>query len=181
MGFEGLYPRQAVSAVSPKSKNFQYGTQKGTVKVPFESLEEGVPNQMRTRIFRPIATFISLLLLVAVPVQASPIKFADVVNVMGDLQNGGQLQRLKLRAVAQDPSVSGRRLPKSTTAARCTRLLKAMRNCRHRRSFPGPRPLRLLRLSPELRSHHNSPRATFRCSSRTTSMAPSATAARFRP
>jgi hypothetical protein len=73
----------------------------------FESLEEGVPNQMRTRVIRPIATFISLLLLVAVPAQASPIKFADVVNVMGDLQNGGQLQRIRLRAVAQDPSVSG--------------------------------------------------------------------------
>src|ERR1700732_4535421 len=61
---------------------------------------------MRTRVFRPIATFISLLLLVAVPAQASPIKFADVVNVMGDLQNGGQLQRIRLRAVSQDPSVS---------------------------------------------------------------------------
>jgi PEP-CTERM motif len=67
---------------------------------------------MRTRVFRPIATFFSLLLLVAVPAQASPIKFADVVNVMGDLQNGGQLQRIRLRAVAQDPSVSG-----ATTAA----------------------------------------------------------------
>ena len=75
--------------------------------MPFESLEEGVPNQMRTRVFRSIATFLSLLLLVAVPAQASPIKFADVVNVMGDLQNGGQLQQLRLRAVAQDPSVSG--------------------------------------------------------------------------
>jgi hypothetical protein len=32
---------------------------------------------------------LSLLLLVTVPVQASPIKFADVVNVMGDLQKGG--------------------------------------------------------------------------------------------
>jgi hypothetical protein len=62
---------------------------------------------MRTRVFRPIATFIGLLLLVAVPAQASPIKFADVVNVMGDLQNGGQLQQIRLRAVAQDPSVSG--------------------------------------------------------------------------
>ena len=62
---------------------------------------------MRTRVFRPIATFISLLLLAAVPAQASPIKFADVVNVMGDLQNGGQLQRIRLRAVTQDPSVSG--------------------------------------------------------------------------
>ena len=62
---------------------------------------------MRTRVFRSIATFSSLLLLVAVPTQASPVKFADVVNVMGDLQNGGQLQRIRLRAVAQDPSVSG--------------------------------------------------------------------------
>jgi hypothetical protein len=76
-------------------------------ELPLESLEEGVPNQMRTRVFRPIATFISLLLLAAVPAQASPIKFADVVNVMGDLQNGGQLQRIRLRAVTQDPSVSG--------------------------------------------------------------------------
>ena len=87
-------------------------------ELPFESLEEGVPNQMRTRVFRPIATFISLLLLAAVPVEASPIKFADVVNVMGDLQNGGQLQRIRLRAVAQDPSVSGNtaNVSKSSTA-----------------------------------------------------------------
>src|SRR5437667_1049194 len=71
---------------------------------------------MRTRVFRPIATFISLLLLVTVPVQASPIKFADVVNVMGDLQNGGQLQRIKLRAVPQDPSVPGTTATKSSAA-----------------------------------------------------------------
>ena len=62
---------------------------------------------MRTRFFRPIATILSLLLLVAVPAQASPIKFVDVVNVMGDLQNGGQFQRLRLRSAAQDPSTSG--------------------------------------------------------------------------
>ena len=58
---------------------------------------------MRSRIFRPVGTLISLLLLVAVPVQASPIKFADVVNVMGDLQRGGQTEQLRLR-VAQDPT-----------------------------------------------------------------------------
>ena len=58
---------------------------------------------MRTRFFRPIATMISLLLLVAVPAQASPIKFADVVNVMSDLQRGSQIEQLRLR-VAQDPS-----------------------------------------------------------------------------
>ena len=62
---------------------------------------------MRTRVFRPIATLISLFLLVAVPTQASPIKFADVVNVMGDLQSSGQLQSIRLRAIAQDPRVSG--------------------------------------------------------------------------
>jgi len=72
---------------------------------------------MRTRVFRPIATLISLLLLVAVPTQASPIKFADVVNVMGDLQNGGQLQRIRLRAVAQDPSVSGNASTASKSSA----------------------------------------------------------------
>lgn len=58
---------------------------------------------MRTRFFRPLATMTSLLLLVAVPTQASPIKFADVVNVMGDLQKSGQIEQLKLRAVIQDP------------------------------------------------------------------------------
>src|SRR6266576_7363457 len=72
---------------------------------------------MRTRVFRPIATLISLLLLVAVPTQASPIKFADVVNVMGDLQNGGQLQRIRLRAVPQDPSVSGNASTASKSSA----------------------------------------------------------------
>ncbi len=61
--------------------------------------------------------FISLLLLVAVPAQASPIKFADVVNVMGDLQNGGQLQQIRLRAVAQDPTVSGNTTTTSKSSA----------------------------------------------------------------
>ena len=71
---------------------------------------------MRTRFFRPIATILSLLLLVAVPAQASPIKFVDVVNVMGDLQNGGQLQRLRLRAAAQDPSTKGGNTSRTSTA-----------------------------------------------------------------
>jgi len=58
---------------------------------------------MRSRIFRPVGTFISLILLVAVPTQASPIKFADVVNVMGDLHRGSQTEQLRLR-VKQDPT-----------------------------------------------------------------------------
>jgi len=59
---------------------------------------------MRTRIFRALSTALSLLLLVAVPTQASPITFADVINVMGDLQKGGQIQQLRLRAALQDPN-----------------------------------------------------------------------------
>jgi hypothetical protein len=58
---------------------------------------------MRSRIFRHVGTFISLLLVVAVPAQASPIKFADVVNVMGDLHRGSQIEQLRLR-VQQDPT-----------------------------------------------------------------------------
>lgn len=58
---------------------------------------------MRGRIFRQLSTIASFLLLVAVPTQASPIKFADVVNVMGDLHRGHQNEQLRLR-VTQDPA-----------------------------------------------------------------------------
>ncbi len=75
---------------------------------------------MRTRIFRTFSTMLSLLLLVTVPVQASPIKFVDVVNVMGDLQNGGQLQRLRLKAALQDPSVSTASTTTQTTSQTTT-------------------------------------------------------------
>ena len=66
-------------------------------------LRREFPYQMRTRFFRPLATMISLLLLVAVSAQASPIKFADVMNVMGDLRSS-QIEQLRLRTVAQDPN-----------------------------------------------------------------------------
>jgi hypothetical protein len=36
---------------------------------------------------------------------------------MGDLQNGGQLQRIRLRAVAQDPSISGNASTASKSSA----------------------------------------------------------------
>jgi PEP-CTERM motif len=81
--------------------------------------QEGVANQMSSRrIFSPIGTVISLLLLVSVPAQASPIKFADVVNVMGDLHRGSQTERLRLR-VAQDPTtpLSGRSNGSSSSTA----------------------------------------------------------------
>lgn len=71
---------------------------------------------MRTRIIRTCWTMLSLLLLVAVPTQASPIKFVDVINVMGDLQNGGQTQRLKLRASLQDPTTQAGSSQTSSTS-----------------------------------------------------------------
>lgn len=74
---------------------------------------------MKSRIFRQASIVASLLLLVAVPTQASPIKFADVVNVMGDLEKGGQASQLRLR-VSQDPtaplSAQNRNSESSTTS-----------------------------------------------------------------
>jgi PEP-CTERM motif len=59
---------------------------------------------MRARFIRTCSTIIGLLLVVAVPTQAGPIRFGDVINVIGDLQNGGQQQQLRLRAALQDPT-----------------------------------------------------------------------------
>src|ERR1041384_3015396 len=82
----------------------------------FDSTQEGVPNQMRLRIIRTCSTMLSLLLLVAVPTQASPLKFVDVINVMGDLQNGGQMQRLRLKAALQDPTTQSASSQTSSTS-----------------------------------------------------------------
>lgn len=59
---------------------------------------------MKSRIFHHACIVASLLLLVAVPTEASPIKFADVVNVVGDLEKSGQTSQLRLR-VNQNPTV----------------------------------------------------------------------------
>ena len=75
---------------------------------------------MRTRIIRTLSTIVSLLLLVAVPTQASPIKFVDVINVMGDLQKGGQVQQLKLRGALQDPTTKTIAITSASTVAPAT-------------------------------------------------------------
>jgi len=64
---------------------------------------------MRNRAIRPVAAILSVLLLTALPAQAGPIPFGDVVQVFGGLQNGGQTQELRLRSVSQSEStpVSG--------------------------------------------------------------------------
>jgi hypothetical protein len=58
---------------------------------------------MRKRAFRTIATTASLLLMVAVPAQASPVHLGDVVQVVsGSQRNGGQSASVELRYVSQD-------------------------------------------------------------------------------
>lgn len=61
---------------------------------------------MRNRAFRPIAVTLSLLLLTAVPAQAGPIQYAQVVHILGDMHRGNQIQELRLRSVTQEPSTS---------------------------------------------------------------------------
>jgi hypothetical protein len=74
---------------------------------------------MSSRFPKTISTMIGLLLVVAVPTQASPIKFVDIINVMGDLQGGGQLQQLRLRAASQDPTTKTQS-PSTTIATNIT-------------------------------------------------------------
>jgi hypothetical protein len=105
-----------VGRIAPRPA--KHGNKRGIIAL--KDSEGGVPNQMRTRIFRTLWTALSLLLLVAVPTQASPIKFVDVVNVMGDLQNGGQLQQLRLQASLQDPAVAPASTSQSTSVAPTT-------------------------------------------------------------
>ncbi len=59
---------------------------------------------MRNRAFRPIATILSLLLAAAVPAQASPVAFVDVVQIIGGGHAG--VQDLRLRTVSQGNSTS---------------------------------------------------------------------------
>src|SRR5213083_1169020 len=114
MGNECLYPRQAIwFCLQNRDATGKHGNKRGIIAL--KDSEGGVPNQMRTRIFRTLSTTLSLLLLVAVPTQASPIKFVDVINVMGDLQNGGQFQQLKLRAALQDPTTRTQTASTSST------------------------------------------------------------------
>jgi hypothetical protein len=59
---------------------------------------------MRNRAFRPFAMMLSILLLASVSVQASPVNFGEVVSVLGGFHNRAPIDRLRLRAVTQDPS-----------------------------------------------------------------------------
>jgi hypothetical protein len=70
---------------------------------------------MRNRAISPVATILSVLLLVfaATSAQAGPVAYSDVVHVMGNVRNGGQSQELRLRSISQDGST----LVKSTVSS----------------------------------------------------------------
>ncbi len=58
---------------------------------------------MWNRAFRPIATILSILLITAVSVQASPVQMNDVINVVsGSSRAGWQNASTELRLVAQE-------------------------------------------------------------------------------
>lgn len=58
---------------------------------------------MTKRAFRPLAILLSLLLLASVPVQASPVTLADVIQVIsGNPRYGGQAPLMKLRSAGQE-------------------------------------------------------------------------------
>ena len=58
---------------------------------------------MTKRAFRPLAIMLSLLLLASVPVQASPVTLADVIQMIsGNPRNGGQAPLMKLRTATQE-------------------------------------------------------------------------------
>jgi hypothetical protein len=61
---------------------------------------------MRNRAISPAATILSVLLLVfaASTAQAGQVAFSEVVHVMGNVQNGGQSQELRLRSISQEGS-----------------------------------------------------------------------------
>jgi PEP-CTERM motif len=62
---------------------------------------------MRKRAFRAIATTTSLLLMLAIPAQASPVHIGDVVQVVsGSQRSGGQNASVQLRFLEHDDKAS---------------------------------------------------------------------------
>ncbi len=70
---------------------------------------------MRNRAFRPIAAILSLLLAAVVPAQASPVPFADIVQIVGNGHTG--VQDLRLRSVSQSSSTPTANNANNTTSS----------------------------------------------------------------
>ncbi|HEV2911681.1 MAG TPA: PEP-CTERM sorting domain-containing protein [Pyrinomonadaceae bacterium] len=62
---------------------------------------------MKNRAFHAVALTVSLLLMVAVPAQASPVQIGEVIQVIsGSQRSGGQNASVELRFLAQDDLAS---------------------------------------------------------------------------
>jgi hypothetical protein len=73
---------------------------------------------MRKRAFRAVTITASLLLMVAVPAQASPVHIGDVVQVVsGSQRNGGQNASVQLRFLEHDDRASAGTATTSTNAS----------------------------------------------------------------
>lgn len=73
---------------------------------------------MRKRAFRAVALTASLLLMVAIPAQASPVHIGDVVQVVsGSQRNGGQNASVQLRFLENDDRASAGTSTTSTSAS----------------------------------------------------------------
>ncbi len=73
---------------------------------------------MRKRAFRAVTITASLLLMVAVPAQASPVQIGDVVQVVsGSQRNGGQNASVQLRFLEHDDRASAGTATTSTSTS----------------------------------------------------------------
>lgn len=71
---------------------------------------------MKNRAFRPIAVTVSLLLMLAVPAQASPVQINEVVQVVSASQrSNGQNASVSLRFLAQDDNATAGSATTSTS------------------------------------------------------------------
>ena len=81
-------------------------------------LNEGLPGlepegfmqeltKMKNRAFRAVAVMVSLVLMLAIPAQASPVQINEVVQVVsGSQRSGGQNASVSLRFLAQDDNAT---------------------------------------------------------------------------
>lgn len=61
---------------------------------------------MRSRSFRPIAVLLAVLLLANTPVQAGPVAFGEVMQIIGNYQNPPDL---RIRSSSQDPATASQK------------------------------------------------------------------------
>jgi hypothetical protein len=105
--------------------NFEDESAKGLSRLNrMDSLRSS--HTMRKRAFRAAAVTASLLLMVAVPAQASPVQIGDVLQVVsGGTRNGGQNASVQLRFLENGDKASAGTATTSTTTSGNTSVVSA--------------------------------------------------------